>query len=632
MKTWAFGCAFSATIAIASSAQAFCGFYVGGADAKLFNDATQVVLLRHGQRTVLSMQNDYKGPPERFAMVVPVPVILKKEDVKTLDKSVFERIDQLTAPRLVEYWEQDPCAKRDEADDDTATRSRSTTMAKGAAAAEPSQDLGVTVEAQFAVGEYEIVILSAKDSSGLDTWLKQEKYTIPDNAEPYFRPYVQAGSKFFVAKVDVQKVKSENGRTALSPLRFHYDTQDLALPVRLGLINSSGTQDLIVNVLAKGQRFEPANYPSVTIPTNLDVAEGGREHFGRFYTALFDRTVEKNPKAIVTEYAWDASTCDPCPGPALTSSDLITLGADVVNDSEAKLSNVKVDLQSAPKGVSEMVWKRVSVMLAARARGCHELRRREKPTIEGKLFARIAVDAQGAVTDASVSGSVGDQELNDCVARTFKTIRFTKQDPFTATVPLVFSLVPNVRPSGWTLTRLHARYSKDSLGEDIVFRAASPITGGREVRDARGNLEHGAQKAGINNFQGRYAIRHPWTGKIACTDPKRGIWGGPPGGQLTKPTAAKDLAFAPRDGLPLTALVRSDIPEIDVKAGMGPAPGASVVANPPDQPITPQNDGGDVDAPKSKACGCGVAPKMSGFGALAAGFIALYAARRRRRP
>ena len=52
-----------------ANVEAFCGFYVSGADAKLYNNATQVVLLRDGPRTVLSMQNNYQGPPENFAMV-----------------------------------------------------------------------------------------------------------------------------------------------------------------------------------------------------------------------------------------------------------------------------------------------------------------------------------------------------------------------------------------------------------------------------------------------------------------------------------------------------------------------------------------------------------------------------------
>src|SRR5574339_251884 len=106
------GMVLSAAAALAlvpATAEAFCGFYVSGADTKLYNNATMVVMLREGTRTVLSMQNNYQGPPEDFAMVVPVPVILQKENVKTLPRDVFDRVDSLAAPCLVEYWEQDPC-------------------------------------------------------------------------------------------------------------------------------------------------------------------------------------------------------------------------------------------------------------------------------------------------------------------------------------------------------------------------------------------------------------------------------------------------------------------------------------------------------------------------------------------
>jgi len=305
-------------VVTSNPAEAFCGFYVSGADAKLFNNATQVVMMREGTRTVLSMQNNYQGPPSNFAMVVPVPVVLQKENVKTLPREVFAKVDQLDAPRLVEYWEQDPCSNYGypESKGGLAGVGGGT---RSAGAKAKADDLGVTVEAQFTVGEYEVVILSAKDAAGLETWLKQEKYTIPDGSEPLFRPYVQAGSKFFVARVDVSKVTfDQKGMATLSPLRFHYDTPEFTLPVRLGLVNSSGTQDLIVHIVAKNQRYEVANYPNATIPTNLDVAENARDKFGSFYASLFDRTLEKNPKAIVTEYSWDASTCDPCPGPALS--------------------------------------------------------------------------------------------------------------------------------------------------------------------------------------------------------------------------------------------------------------------------------------------------------------------------
>src|SRR5690242_6987596 len=109
MKRWLGMAAVLAVCAQARNADAFCGFYVNGAGGSMFNDATQVVLMRMGTRTVLSMQNSYQGPVEDFAMVIPVPVVLHEEDVKTLSKDIFAAVDQMGSPRLVEYWEQDPC-------------------------------------------------------------------------------------------------------------------------------------------------------------------------------------------------------------------------------------------------------------------------------------------------------------------------------------------------------------------------------------------------------------------------------------------------------------------------------------------------------------------------------------------
>ena len=370
-------CSLAVWTASPAPAEAFCGFYVAGADSKLFNDATMVVLMRDGKRTVLAMQNAYQGPPEDFAMVVPVPVVLSEDNVKTLPREVFDRVDKLAAPRLVEYWEQDPCNPWVDLPEPTAAFGRGgggvEYEADGAA------DDGVVIEAQFTVAEYEIVILSANDSTGLDNWLNKNGYKIPAGSEPLLRPYVEDGMKFFVAKVDVEKVKFESrpdGSKAatLSPLRFHYDSDEFSLPIRLGLINApgdapdgpnapdakaGGAQDLLVHVLARGDRYQVANYPNVTIPTNLDVKDSVREHFGEFYVSLFDHTLAQTPKAIVTEYAWSASSCDPCPEPALTLAELVTLGADVLPSYAGKLDQQQIDSDLEWSVPSEFVLTRL---------------------------------------------------------------------------------------------------------------------------------------------------------------------------------------------------------------------------------------------------------------------------------
>jgi len=326
-------CAAALSLGTATRAEAFCGFYVGGAGTEMFNNATQVVLMRHGTTTVLSMQNNYQGPPDKFALVVPVPVVVKEAQVKTLPRELFGKIDVLGAPRLVEYWEQDPCYVQPsrEYEDEPSMDSESVTTSDTSDESD-YKEYKVRVEAKFSVGEYDIAVLSAQESTGLDRYLRANKYEIPKGAEPLLRPYVEQGTKFFVAKVDPKKVRFENGMATLSPLRFHYDSPEFVLPIRLGLANSSGAQDLIVNILAPNNtRYEVANYPNITIPTNIRVTDEVRTRFGEFYAALFDHSLKEVPNAVVTEYAWSAGSCDPCPGPTLDGNDLATFGSDVIS-------------------------------------------------------------------------------------------------------------------------------------------------------------------------------------------------------------------------------------------------------------------------------------------------------------
>src|SRR5438309_1453609 len=91
---------------------AFCGFYVAKADTKLFNQASQVVLVRHDDKTVLTMANDFRGDLKEFAIVVPVPTVLEKGQIRVSDRALIEHLDAYSAPRLVEYFDDDPCSPR----------------------------------------------------------------------------------------------------------------------------------------------------------------------------------------------------------------------------------------------------------------------------------------------------------------------------------------------------------------------------------------------------------------------------------------------------------------------------------------------------------------------------------------
>ena len=110
MRTLVLTITASLTLAVSSTAQAFCGFYVARADTSLYNQASQVVLVRDGDRTVITMANDFQGDVEDFAVVIPVPTFIEREQINVADNALIEHLDAYTAPRLVEYHDPDPCS------------------------------------------------------------------------------------------------------------------------------------------------------------------------------------------------------------------------------------------------------------------------------------------------------------------------------------------------------------------------------------------------------------------------------------------------------------------------------------------------------------------------------------------
>ncbi len=327
---------FTLLTAAVGAAQAFCGFYVGKADAQLFNDASQVIVVRDGDKTVVSMLNDYQGELKEFALVVPVPTVLQKGQVNVGEKAIFDRLDAYSAPRLAEYYDPNPCEARLE------RRRNEAAMAPvpATAPAPLGKSLGVTVEASYTVGEYDIVILSATQSDGLETWLKREGYRIPANSAKALAPYIRQNMKFFVAKVNLAE-QAKTGFQMLRPLQFAYESEKYMLPIRLGMANARGPQDLIIYMLTKNGRVETSNYRTVKLPANMDLPvflKQGNE-FRNFYKAMFGEQAKKEGyRAVFTEYFWDMGWCDPCAADPLSPEELRKAGVFWVNNPAAAAS------------------------------------------------------------------------------------------------------------------------------------------------------------------------------------------------------------------------------------------------------------------------------------------------------
>src|SRR5262249_25681768 len=162
--------------------------------------------------------SDYEGDPREFALVVPVPTFIERDQIRVVEMAPVDHLDAYTAPRLVEYYDPDPCAPVMQYAPSamaSAAKRMEAVRAKAAGA------VGVTVEATYAVGVYDISILKATESDGLVTWLDDNGYRIPEGAADVLGSYIKQKMRFFVAKVNLDR-QNASGQTFLRPLQVSY--------------------------------------------------------------------------------------------------------------------------------------------------------------------------------------------------------------------------------------------------------------------------------------------------------------------------------------------------------------------------------------------------------------------------
>jgi len=311
--------------AVAGPAAAFCGFYVAKADSKLFNKSSKVVLARDGNTTAITMASDYEGEPKEFAVVIPVPTFIERKQIGVVEMKTIDHLDGYTAPRLVEYHDGDPCAPQ-------VLYSRRggpipTSVATDRTGRPEERYRGVTVEANYDVGEYDVSILSAQESDGLVNSLNDNGYKIPAGADAVLASYIKQKMRFFIAKVNLDRM-TKLGNGYLRPLQVRYETPKFMLPIRLGTVNANGPQDLIIYALSRNGRVETTNYRTVKLPSNINVPLFVKDDFPTFYKSMFDRAVAReNMRAVFVEYSWDMAWCDPCAADPMSSKELVELGA-----------------------------------------------------------------------------------------------------------------------------------------------------------------------------------------------------------------------------------------------------------------------------------------------------------------
>jgi MYXO-CTERM domain-containing protein len=568
------------SLCVANPAHAFPGFLASKTGAEITVSSTQMVVMKKGNTTAVSVMSDYQGGLEPFAMVLVVPGDVTADRVTTLKREFVDRIDAISAPRFHEYWEQDPCDPGPvEQEWQRSMKADSSSAFLGGgdmpqASQKVAKELSLDVQAQKKEGEYSFTLLAKDDKIG--AWLKSKGYAVPAGAEQALAPYLAAGMRLLVAQVDTNRIELVGGdRAQLSPIRFWTDQPYDTIPDRVGLLNASGKQELLLYVLDPEQRYESKNYENVFPPTNITVDFAVKERMGEFYVSLADIIAQKKPNAFLDEYAWSSDGCgQPCATEPLMISELLSLGGDVFEQAVSK-----EDKNPKPPALSKEEQ-------AAFKDSLKDLKPKERKAKEKQAKEdRLTVAARQAL-----------------VAR-----------------------------HKYVLSRMHYRYDDKSLPSDPKIGPASgAVEGGvAQPKGQKGDAASDVKAADQNKYQVRYNNFHPWVPVIQCQNPERYRWGkSPPDYRgLRKTWIAEDLTRKSRTQIKAASMIQSPIPSLGI-TGIAPAPAASAaIAD------AGADAGADGAAKSSGKCGCSVpgAPSEHGLLAMLGGLFGLAVAGRRRR-
>lgn len=315
-----------------SLAQAFCGTYLGPAGDAPDNGESVLVLSMVNGRTVLTMASDFEGDVQDFGLLVPVPAGFDAASVVVPDAAALDVLDVYSGPRVVGYtceqvW--DGQVVRNESQYSaggcagTATTrpgtTATTTTGTTTTSLSDAELRDVIVKSRATVGSYELAVVAADDTEGLQGWLDANGLAMPAEVEPVIQDFMDRGTWFLAARVS-----AGTDAAWLEPLQMVYDSELRAIPLRLGTTSSEGVQDLVLYTLATS-RVRVTNYEESVIEDEC-MPDGSS-----FYEQAVDEALlSEDPAARATwavEYAWGGGKCDPCTdqGP-LDPDTLATLG------------------------------------------------------------------------------------------------------------------------------------------------------------------------------------------------------------------------------------------------------------------------------------------------------------------
>jgi len=493
----------------AGIAAAFPGIAVSVAGTPPKISTTEIVVMEHAGVSIVTLAVDYQGPLERLALVTLVPRDVEPSRLETVKHEFIARLEQMTAPRLFEFWEQDPCIPgppQQAWEEKVAVKNRGfltpEVMPPRDAHYPVSNELSIPAAPVFkeAEAEFSYQLLRPKSSAELWRWLQKRGFRVELAALEPLSGALDDDTQVLVAQVAVDRAELIDGeRLQLGGIRYWSRRPLLPVLETLGRSQQAERHDLFVYTMHREKRYRAANLENVFAPTNLRVTLDVGAKVGRLYNTLFERLLASRPVAAVTEFVGPSDECgEPCSNAPLELRELLTFGGDVL---EATLP------KEAPSAPAQSQVRPSAGVASAPSKEQHQ--------IEQQLAAKRSLLAR----------------------------------------------------QRYVVTRLHLRSNAATTQHDLelVSNAARESGGIGIPRGPNAELPAGVRPTKQSRYQVRFHAVHPWQGALPCAKPERWRWGK----RWQSETqhwrgvhVARDLLRAGEDPKLVDAVLLSAVPEI----------------------------------------------------------------------
>ena len=251
-------------------------------------DQQAIIIYEDGVESLI-IRTGHKGNPQNYAWVIPTPVPLSPEAVTTVDNTVFEVLDNMTAPVFVREW--GGCFGC-------------------SAGGKMGEYPGVTIWEYFQIEGYEIVTLSAEDSQNLERWLRDNGYSIPEGSQNILQHYLEKDWKFVAVKVNAKGTGAQSNKASadgekteeLRPIKLTFSSDSIVYPLRISAVSTKEEVEILLCVIAD-HRVKATNFPTAEMEAKFENA-ATRYDWSIYYDSQFQKALMKSgSRGFVVEYA-----------------------------------------------------------------------------------------------------------------------------------------------------------------------------------------------------------------------------------------------------------------------------------------------------------------------------------------